>query len=54
MKVTGVHKLMRKNTNRFVVFQDSGIPNVSEDIYPCICDNQIAYIAYWPLYCVKI
>ncbi len=28
VKVTGVHTLMRKNTNIFVVFQDSGIPNV--------------------------
>ncbi len=28
VKVTGVHTLMRKNTHRFVVLQDSGIPSV--------------------------
>ncbi len=53
MKVTSVHKLMRKNTNGFVVFQDSGIPNVLGDICPCVCDHQTDYIAYWRLYCVK-
>ncbi len=49
MKVTSVHKLMQENTNNFFVFQDSSIPAVWGDIYPCICDHQTAYIAYWRL-----
>ncbi len=28
VKVTSVHMLIQKNTNRFFVFQDSGIPDV--------------------------
>ncbi len=34
--------LMLKNTNRFLVFQDSSIPDVYGDICPCVCDNQTA------------
>ncbi len=33
MKVTSVHTLMLKNTNRFFVFQDSSIPDVYMEIY---------------------
>ncbi len=54
VKVTSVHTLMWKNTNRFFVFQDSSIPDVYEDICPCVCDHQTAYIAYWHLYWLKI
>ncbi len=53
VKVTSVHTLMSKNTNRFVVFQDSSIPDVYGDICPCVCDHQTANIAYWHLYWVK-
>ncbi len=53
VKVTSVHTLMLKNTNRFFVFQDSSIPDVCGDICPCVCDHQTAYIAYWHLYWVK-
>ncbi len=45
--------VMQKNTNRFFVFQDSGILDVMGDICPCICDHHTAYIAYWCLYCVQ-
>ncbi len=50
MKVTSVHTLMLKNTNRFFVFQYSSIPDVDGDICPYVCDDQTAYIAYWHLY----
>ncbi len=53
VKVTSVHTLMWKNTNRFFVFQDSSISDVYGDICPCVCNHQTAYIAYWHLYWVK-
>ncbi len=34
VKVTSVHTLMWKNTNRLFVFQDSSIPDVYGDISP--------------------
>ncbi len=45
---------MRKNTKKKLFSKIAVFLMYGEiEIYPCICDYQTAYIAYWHLYCVK-